>query len=164
MGPNQVICAVRCASQKPLLRCDAVSLRFALSLRKSTATQAAMGASLRGRCRDVVNVADAFHCTEAFCLKYLRTSFMWKNLFPQANVWSRFFCTCPLWCCTLSFFSHVCRAFRTPTNFNEATSAQATPKERITDFLQSDKTFGGRHQGNTCNVVRKEISSNMLEV
>ena len=57
MGPKQAICAVRCASQKPPLRCDAFSLRFALSLRKSTAMQPAMGASLRGRCRDVVNLA-----------------------------------------------------------------------------------------------------------
>ena len=40
----------------PPLRRDAFSLRFALSLRKSTAMQAAMGASLRGRCRDVVNL------------------------------------------------------------------------------------------------------------
>ena len=37
MGPKQAICAVRCASQKPPLRCDAFSLRFALALRKSTA-------------------------------------------------------------------------------------------------------------------------------
>ena len=56
MGPTPAICAVRCASQKPPLRRDAFSMRFALSLRKSTAMSAAMGASLGGRCRDVVNL------------------------------------------------------------------------------------------------------------
>ena len=80
-------CDVAC--REPPLRCDALSFRVALSLRKSAGIKTTMQASAQARCRDVVNLGDVkLFFSNGFHHEDVVVFLLWIDVLPVAQ-WCR---------------------------------------------------------------------------